>query len=62
MAWIAITGSLQAKSLQADFQEALRGLAGSWTIDVMYRLGSPAAAGRCQVPPTFVASPLVNGL
>jgi len=38
MAWIAITGSLQAKSLQADFQEALRGLAGSWTIDVAENL------------------------
>src|SRR5713101_4193181 len=34
MVWIDITGSAPAKGLEPAFQEALRGLAGSWTIEV----------------------------
>lgn len=34
MAWINIKGSAYARSLERSFQEALRGLAGSWTIEV----------------------------
>jgi hypothetical protein len=34
MAWINVTGSARANGLELAFQEALRGLAGSWTIEV----------------------------
>jgi hypothetical protein len=34
MAWITVTGLAQGKGLEPAFQEALRGLAGSWTIKV----------------------------
>ena len=34
MAWIKVTGSARAETLESTFQDALRGLAGSWTIDV----------------------------
>jgi hypothetical protein len=32
MVWINVTGLAQAKGLEPVFQQALRGLAGSWTI------------------------------
>ena len=34
MAWITVKGSAFAQGLEPTFQEALRGLAGSWTIEV----------------------------
>jgi hypothetical protein len=34
MEWIRITGSTRAGDLEPAFQDALRGLAGSWTIQV----------------------------
>ena len=34
MAWITVKGSAFVKGLEPAFQEALRGLAGSWTIEV----------------------------
>lgn len=34
MVWINVRGTAQAKGLEPAFQEALRGLAGSWTIEV----------------------------
>ncbi len=34
MAWITVRGSALVKGLEPAFQEALRGLAGSWTIEV----------------------------
>ena len=34
MAWITVKGSALVKGLEPAFQEALRGLAGSWTIEV----------------------------
>ena len=34
MAWITVKGSAFVKGLEPVFQEALRGLAGSWTIEV----------------------------
>src|SRR6266849_967996 len=34
MVWINVTGSARAKGLEPAFQDALRGLAGSWTIEV----------------------------
>jgi hypothetical protein len=34
MAWITVNGSALIKGLEPAFREALRGLAGSWTIEV----------------------------
>jgi hypothetical protein len=34
MAWITVKGSAFVNGLEPAFQEALRGLAGSWTIEV----------------------------
>jgi hypothetical protein len=34
MAWITVKGSALVKGLEPAFREALRGLAGSWTIEV----------------------------
>lgn len=34
MAWITVKGSAVARGLEPTFQEALRGLDGSWTIEV----------------------------
>jgi hypothetical protein len=34
MPWIVVTGSTQARQFQSEFQEGLRGLAGTWSIDV----------------------------
>ena len=34
MAWITVKGSAAARGLEPTFQEALRGLDGSWTIEV----------------------------
>jgi hypothetical protein len=34
MAWITVKGSALAQGLEPAFQEALRGLDGSWTIEV----------------------------
>jgi len=34
MAWITVKGSPLARGLEPTFQEALRGLDGSWTIEV----------------------------
>jgi hypothetical protein len=34
MAWITVKGSALVKDLEPAFQEGLRGLAGSWTIEV----------------------------
>jgi hypothetical protein len=34
MPWITVRGSAFVKGLEPAFQEALRGLAGSWTIEV----------------------------
>jgi len=34
MEWIRVVGSTRARDLEAAFQDALRGLAGSWTIEV----------------------------
>lgn len=34
MAWITVKGSAVARGLETTFQEALRGLDGSWTIEV----------------------------
>jgi hypothetical protein len=33
MAWINLTGSCLGKGLESAFHEALKGLAGTWTID-----------------------------
>ena len=38
MPWIVIIGSIRAKQLQPEFQEGLRGLAGSWSINVAENL------------------------
>src|SRR6266571_6538748 len=34
MAWITVKGAAVARGLEPTFQEALRGLDGSWTIEV----------------------------